>query len=530
MNSVPEEYLALAAATAGDNNIGNGNEEKKQDTKPKKSVTFSSEVKNSTEPATPSTIVPVGPKKAKKKSIKTVAQVEDKHETERLKELRRRAELEAKHRWESDEKVFAVQSSLLAVVDKYVLADAAKYLRPVDYAEVVEERAVDKRCGYPLCSNTLDDQRKGKYKVSLQDRRVYDQEIVGKYCCNSCHVASDFYSSRLIEVALWLRSKRDMDVKIRIVRIKKDKSYVPEEINPPGLEIKESPAIGAPLIEIKERYGDEVPLPSTVYGGRADNIDGLDIPNAATLGQMRKAIVGSHVSIAGPMNQVPSQSLPSIQQGQQGPIDSSSIPEVKSVNTSHAAAEGEKDKRLLGKRGKIEEAGGVGFRNIPEGMDPRLYMCLSVPEPIKRKDGKKVTDPKPVMTVFGTIWTALSDWCTPRTKRFLKGEAEVVEEEEDDKKPMNNNKDDEEEGEGQEEEYKKESIVPEVGMVTTSTRRKLLLQQFDTVLASIINSFGLAGNCLGQDFNQLVATFNLERRSVYFPLGILTAICLLLLD
>ena len=50
----------------------------------------------------------------------------------------------------------------------------AKFINPSHYADVVQERAIVKQCGYPVCSNPLTGVLKQKYHISMKTNKVYD--------------------------------------------------------------------------------------------------------------------------------------------------------------------------------------------------------------------------------------------------------------------------------------------------------------------------------------------------------------------
>ena len=61
-------------------------------------------------------------------------------------------------------------------------------------------------CGYPLCDNPRPEfSHKGKYHISLRDKKVYDLQERRLFCRNTCFTASDFYKSQLETSPLWLR-------------------------------------------------------------------------------------------------------------------------------------------------------------------------------------------------------------------------------------------------------------------------------------------------------------------------------------
>ncbi|KAG1338847.1 putative RNA polymerase II subunit B1 CTD phosphatase RPAP2 [Cocos nucifera] len=79
-----------------------------------------------------------------------------------------------------------------------LFAAGALLSRP-DYENVVVERSIADQCGYPLCRNPLphDRPRKGRYRVSLREHKVYDLEETYKYCSPACIIASRAFAGSL---------------------------------------------------------------------------------------------------------------------------------------------------------------------------------------------------------------------------------------------------------------------------------------------------------------------------------------------
>lgn len=68
-----------------------------------------------------------------------------------------------------------------------------------DYEDVVTERCITNVCGYPLCRNALpsDRPRKGKYRISLKEHKVYDLQETYMFCSSSCVVNSKAFAGSL---------------------------------------------------------------------------------------------------------------------------------------------------------------------------------------------------------------------------------------------------------------------------------------------------------------------------------------------
>jgi len=86
------------------------------------------------------------------------------------------------------------------------LLESALYLNKSYYSDGVEERALTRLCGYPLCDKTREEKKKqGRYHISLRDKKVYDLEERKLFCSNHCFKASNFFLDQLETSPLWLR-------------------------------------------------------------------------------------------------------------------------------------------------------------------------------------------------------------------------------------------------------------------------------------------------------------------------------------
>lgn len=75
---------------------------------------------------------------------------------------------------------------------------AGRVLTQSEYNDVVEERYIAKMCGYARCSNALPTEtRKGRYRISLSAKKVYDLEESRHFCSPSCLIASKDFGNKL---------------------------------------------------------------------------------------------------------------------------------------------------------------------------------------------------------------------------------------------------------------------------------------------------------------------------------------------
>ncbi|KAI9012835.1 Rtr1/RPAP2 family-domain-containing protein [Gaertneriomyces semiglobifer] len=106
-----------------------------------------------------------------------------------------------------DKKVFVTQERLFdGAVEPKILAQAARFLTPRSYDDVIVERVADKQCGYPLCSKSLLT-TKGKFRISPREKKVYDASALKNYCSAKCMACSDFFRSQLSDEPGYLRDQ-----------------------------------------------------------------------------------------------------------------------------------------------------------------------------------------------------------------------------------------------------------------------------------------------------------------------------------
>ncbi|GFP80381.1 putative RNA polymerase ii subunit b1 ctd phosphatase rpap2 homolog [Phtheirospermum japonicum] len=98
--------------------------------------------------------------------------------------------------------VHKLQLSLLeGIKHERQLFPAGSLLSRSDYQDVVTERTIAQTCGYPLCTNPLPAERprKGRYRISLREHKVYDLEETYMYCSSGCLINSRAFAGSLKE-------------------------------------------------------------------------------------------------------------------------------------------------------------------------------------------------------------------------------------------------------------------------------------------------------------------------------------------
>ncbi|EGD83092.1 hypothetical protein PTSG_03732 [Salpingoeca rosetta] len=70
------------------------------------------------------------------------------------------------------------------------LQAAANVLTKAHYDSAVEDRAISKRCGYPVCARALPQKRKALYKVHRNAGVLLDMQEANQFCSKRCFAAS----------------------------------------------------------------------------------------------------------------------------------------------------------------------------------------------------------------------------------------------------------------------------------------------------------------------------------------------------
>ncbi|KAF9912654.1 RNA polymerase II associated protein 2 [Lobosporangium transversale] len=143
-------------------------------------------------------------------------------------------------------------------VSEATLGEAANRIKQSHYQDIIEERNINKLCGYPLCSEPPRDV-KGKFRISLNERKVFDISILKQFCSSRCLSASRWFESQLTEEPLYLL---DVDSEhLKVARV---------SIVPLGMELAEFQALRAqgatagetkptPAFTIPEHTLDDLP-------------------------------------------------------------------------------------------------------------------------------------------------------------------------------------------------------------------------------------------------------------------------------
>ncbi|KAL9988700.1 hypothetical protein ACROYT_G003175 [Oculina patagonica] len=141
--------------------------------------------------------------KVSSRAKKPVRREEIKDEKQRLKEL----ETSIRSQVAAEERAHNIVERLVLEdeVKKDFLINAGNFITTSHYADVVEERMLSKKCGYPLCNNELSQIPSQKYKICVKTNRVFDITERKCFCSNFCFKASKYFESQISASPVWTR-------------------------------------------------------------------------------------------------------------------------------------------------------------------------------------------------------------------------------------------------------------------------------------------------------------------------------------
>uniref|UniRef100_A0A182K0M9 RNA polymerase II subunit B1 CTD phosphatase RPAP2 homolog n=1 Tax=Anopheles christyi TaxID=43041 RepID=A0A182K0M9_9DIPT len=82
--------------------------------------------------------------------------------------------------------------------------------------DIIQERAIVKLCGYPLCDNELKNIPKQQYVISVTQNKVFDITERKNFCSGECYKASNYIKQQMLTSPLWLRDQEDVP-KFRLI-------------------------------------------------------------------------------------------------------------------------------------------------------------------------------------------------------------------------------------------------------------------------------------------------------------------------
>ncbi|KAL5834243.1 hypothetical protein ACOSQ4_013740 [Xanthoceras sorbifolium] len=179
--------------------------------------------------------------------------------------------------------VHRLQLSLLeGVGDETRLLAAGSLMSRRDYEDVVTERSIANLCGYPLCSNSLPPSdsrpRKGRYRISLKEHKVYDVQEMYLYCSTECLVNSKAFCGSLKEERCLVSNPSKIDEVLRLfdeLKIEEESGGGRERKVGDGLEIKENveTKVGEMVAGPSDAIEGYIPQPKSKSSGVKENVE-----------------------------------------------------------------------------------------------------------------------------------------------------------------------------------------------------------------------------------------------------------------
>nr|XP_046468424.1 putative RNA polymerase II subunit B1 CTD phosphatase RPAP2 isoform X1 [Neodiprion pinetum]XP_046468425.1 putative RNA polymerase II subunit B1 CTD phosphatase RPAP2 isoform X1 [Neodiprion pinetum]XP_046468426.1 putative RNA polymerase II subunit B1 CTD phosphatase RPAP2 isoform X1 [Neodiprion pinetum] len=113
-----------------------------------------------------------------------------------------------------DARALAIVERLIddAVDQTWLLENVRRMLEHINRChmdDVVEERAILRRCGYALCDNPLKLNINQKYHISTRNNKVYDVSRRKNFCSNNCYGATNYILELMLTSPLWLRNPKE---------------------------------------------------------------------------------------------------------------------------------------------------------------------------------------------------------------------------------------------------------------------------------------------------------------------------------
>lgn len=97
-------------------------------------------------------------------------------------------------------------------LDKFIHSQCIEQLAHINqshFDDIIEERAIMKLCGYPLCDMELVDVPNKQYQISVTLNKVYDITQRKSFCSSKCYKSSEYLKEQLLTTPLWVRKDDD---------------------------------------------------------------------------------------------------------------------------------------------------------------------------------------------------------------------------------------------------------------------------------------------------------------------------------
>lgn len=103
-----------------------------------------------------------------------------------------------------------VERLLRPGIDDVELLSSLKYINQSHFEDVIQERAIEKLCGWALCVKALSDDSKQQYKINLAIKKVFDITERKLFCSGKCYKSAVYLKEQMLTGPLWLRDKEEI--------------------------------------------------------------------------------------------------------------------------------------------------------------------------------------------------------------------------------------------------------------------------------------------------------------------------------
>ncbi|CDH56433.1 hypothetical protein RO3G_09153 [Lichtheimia corymbifera JMRC:FSU:9682] len=359
------------------------------------------------------------------------------------------------HRARMQQLVFSWQEKIFSIpkVPSSLLRQAATILQPQTYDEIVEERAVQDWCGYPLCGNTPQKDQP-RYHISLSRRKVFDQSELASFCSEACLQRSKYFRMQLSEDPVWIRDMQAVP-KVHIILLDQDVKKVLANEQQKNNQTRHSGH------EIRQNYVQQLlaNVPAAAGGGEhtelriVEHDDAIVMDSETPISGVHDAIEGYRIDVKR-NNQQPTTII--LQQQQQQPKQQPKQQEPITMDTKkdeETLLEDAMDTMMKLKDLKLDQPTEIE-RNAPQPPKPpsssssrRPSKQKVQPSPVEASSSSpaspntndtssstkekviKMVVPKPPvkkkkaqlpeMSLFGKIWTMTDRLTTKATRRYF---------------------------------------------------------------------------------------------------------------
>ncbi|XP_071481309.1 putative RNA polymerase II subunit B1 CTD phosphatase RPAP2 [Diadema antillarum] len=178
----------------------------------------------------------------------------------------------ARRKAESEKTALRIVERLLEEsISESFFEDCGNYITRKQFEDVAVERAIEKMCGYPLCSRKLTTIPRQQYHISLKSKKVYDISERKNFCRQFCYKAFKYYQEQLTDEPLWTRDHKSMPP-IKFLREDEENSVAPSSLRSQD-EVKMK-------IQIREEEVEHVPetRPPDNGSDEEDEIESMENP------------------------------------------------------------------------------------------------------------------------------------------------------------------------------------------------------------------------------------------------------------